>query len=62
LDPKTAEQIGKTINQLKGQVTVLFIAHQLPAGLLVDFGVRLGKAVDELGPVAVERAEARQAS
>lgn len=48
LDPKTAEQIAKTINQLKGRVTVLFIAHQLPAGLLVDFGMRLGSANKEI--------------
>ena len=44
LDPKTAEQIAKTINQLKGKVTVLFIAHQIPAGLQVDGAVKFGSS------------------
>ncbi|OGA03228.1 MAG: ABC transporter [Betaproteobacteria bacterium RIFCSPLOWO2_02_FULL_62_17] len=36
LDSPTAELFAQTINQLKGQVTILFIAHQRPRGLLVD--------------------------
>jgi subfamily B ATP-binding cassette protein HlyB/CyaB len=36
LDQQTAEQFAATINQLKGQVTIVFIAHHLPAGLKVD--------------------------
>jgi subfamily B ATP-binding cassette protein HlyB/CyaB len=32
----TAEQFAHTVNQLKGKVTMLFIAHQLPRGLAVD--------------------------
>jgi subfamily B ATP-binding cassette protein HlyB/CyaB len=36
LDAQTAERLAQTVNQLKGKVTVLFIAHQLPRGLQVD--------------------------
>ena len=36
LDSVTAERFAQTVNRLKGQVTVLFIAHQLPKGLAVD--------------------------
>jgi subfamily B ATP-binding cassette protein HlyB/CyaB len=36
LDAQTAERLAQTVNRLKGQVTVLFIAHQLPKGLAVD--------------------------
>ena len=36
LDPATAEQFAQTVNQLKGKVTMLFIAHHLPRNLQVD--------------------------
>lgn len=36
LDAPTAESIARTVNQLKGSVTIVFIAHQLPRGLQVD--------------------------
>ena len=36
LDAQTAERFGQTVNHLKGKVTILFIAHQLPRGLQVD--------------------------
>ncbi len=36
LDQETAEQFALTINQLKGSVTMLFIAHNLPRSLQVD--------------------------
>ncbi len=36
LDPPTAEAFAHTINQLKGKVTMLFIAHQVPRGLQID--------------------------
>ncbi|NWG88140.1 MAG: peptidase domain-containing ABC transporter [Hydrogenophilaceae bacterium] len=36
LDQHTAEGFAKTINQLKGKVTMLFITHQIPRGLQVD--------------------------
>ncbi len=41
LDRATAEQFARTINQLKGKVTLLFITHQLPQGLEVDEVVTL---------------------
>ncbi|MGQ0657528.1 MAG: peptidase domain-containing ABC transporter [Chromatiales bacterium] len=42
LDAATAEQLAKTINTLKGRVTVLFIAHQIPKGLQIDEVVQIG--------------------
>ena len=36
LDQPTAEHFAKTINQLKGKVTLIFITHQIPKGLQVD--------------------------
>jgi subfamily B ATP-binding cassette protein HlyB/CyaB len=33
---RTAEHFAKTINKLKGKVTMLFITHQIPRGLQVD--------------------------
>jgi subfamily B ATP-binding cassette protein HlyB/CyaB len=36
LDSQTAERFARTINNLKGSVTILFIAHQLPKGLTMD--------------------------
>jgi subfamily B ATP-binding cassette protein HlyB/CyaB len=42
LDRPTAEQFARTINQLKGKVTMLYITHQLPKGLEVDEVVTLG--------------------
>ena len=36
LDQQTAEQFAKTVNSLKGKVTMLFITHQVPRGLQVD--------------------------
>ena len=49
LDRATAEQFARTINQLKGKVTMLFIAHQLPAGLEVDEVVTLGPILAQIG-------------
>jgi subfamily B ATP-binding cassette protein HlyB/CyaB len=42
LDAETAEHFATTINQLKGKVTMLFIAHALPRALHVDEIVRIG--------------------
>ncbi len=42
LDQLTAEHFARTINKLKGQVTMLFITHQIPKGLVVDEVVELG--------------------
>ncbi len=36
LDQQTAEHFAKTINKLKGRVTMIFITHQIPRGLQVD--------------------------
>ena len=42
LDYPTAESVAQTVNQLKGKVTLLFIAHQLPRGLKVDEVLQFG--------------------
>ena len=36
LDAPTAERFAQTVNQLKGRLTIVYIAHQLPRGLQVD--------------------------
>ena len=43
LDQATAENFANTVNRLKGKVSMLFIAHQLPGNLKVDEVVRLGE-------------------
>ena len=43
LDAQTAEAFAKTINQLKGKVTMLFITHAMPKGLQVDDVLHIGK-------------------
>ena len=43
LDSETAENFAKTINALKGKVTMLFITHALPRGLRVDEVIHLSK-------------------
>jgi len=42
---------------LKGRVTVLFIAHQVPKGLEVDEVVRLGENVAQMRVVGEEKGE-----
>ncbi len=42
LDQLTAEHFARTINKLKGKVTMLFITHQIPRGLMVDEVIELG--------------------
>ena len=44
LDEPTAEAFARSIYQLKGKVTVLFIAHQVPKALMVDEVVYLSAA------------------
>jgi subfamily B ATP-binding cassette protein HlyB/CyaB len=56
LDQQTAEMFAKTINKLKGKVTMLFITHQVPKGLQVDEVVELGAIVRQMG--LVEEAKA----
>jgi subfamily B ATP-binding cassette protein HlyB/CyaB len=58
LDSPTAEQFARTINQFRGRVTMLFIAHQLPRGLQVDSVVTLGQWGTRMGLVADERTQA----
>src|SRR5688572_26496848 len=43
LDRETAEHFAATVNQLRGRVTMLFIAHQFPRALTVDAVVDLRK-------------------
>jgi subfamily B ATP-binding cassette protein HlyB/CyaB len=43
VDQATAEQLGRTINALKGRATILFIAHALPKSLQVDQIIRIGE-------------------
>ena len=49
LDQQTAEQFAQTINQLKGKVTMVFIAHNLPRTLKVDEVFNFG------APLAAEK-------
>ncbi|HYH44026.1 MAG TPA: peptidase domain-containing ABC transporter [Burkholderiales bacterium] len=42
LDDATAEALARTINGLRGRVTIVFIAHQLPRALEVDDVITLG--------------------
>jgi subfamily B ATP-binding cassette protein HlyB/CyaB len=48
LDSHTAEHFAKTINKLKGNVTMLFITHQIPRGLQVDEVIELGSIVRQM--------------
>jgi len=43
LDVVTAEQFARTINSFKGQVTILFITHQLPRALKFDMVCEIGR-------------------
>jgi subfamily B ATP-binding cassette protein HlyB/CyaB len=58
LDPATAEQFARTVNQFRGRVTMLFIAHQLPKGLQVDSVITLGQRGTRMGVVGQERKDA----
>ena len=49
LDAQTAELFAKTVNQLKGRATLLFIAHQWPQCLEVDEVVRMGAGTMKSG-------------
>lgn len=43
LDQDTAEGFAKTVNSLKGKVTMLFITHAMPKALQIDEVLQLGK-------------------
>jgi subfamily B ATP-binding cassette protein HlyB/CyaB len=62
LDSETSEHFARTINQLKGSTTILFITHQLPRGLAVDALVRLGEQTRPQPPHIVEREAAQRAT
>jgi subfamily B ATP-binding cassette protein HlyB/CyaB len=51
LDQQTAEHFARTINTLKGQVTMIFITHQIPRGLHVDEVIALGEHGARMGVV-----------
>jgi subfamily B ATP-binding cassette protein HlyB/CyaB len=55
LDSETSEHFARTINQLKGSTTILFITHALPRGLAVDALARLGGEQARPAPHLVER-------
>ncbi len=42
LDRETAEALARTVNRLRGSVTLIFIAHNIPEGLAVDAVARIG--------------------
>jgi subfamily B ATP-binding cassette protein HlyB/CyaB len=46
LDAPTAESFARTVNQLRGKVTLLFIAHRLPRGLKVDEVLQFGAGAE----------------
>jgi ATP-binding cassette, subfamily B, bacterial HlyB/CyaB len=48
LDANTSEAFAKTINQLKGKVTMLFITHAMPKALQVDDILHIGKGAGAL--------------
>ncbi len=52
LDAQTSEAFAKTINQLKGKVTMLFITHAMPKGLLVDDILHIGQGAGALHSAA----------
>jgi subfamily B ATP-binding cassette protein HlyB/CyaB len=43
LDQETAEQFARTINRIKGSVTMIFITHHVPKGLQVDEVMNIGQ-------------------
>jgi subfamily B ATP-binding cassette protein HlyB/CyaB len=43
LDVDTAAQFARTVNQLRGSVTIIFIAHVLPPGLDAGRVFRIGE-------------------
>jgi subfamily B ATP-binding cassette protein HlyB/CyaB len=55
LDQATAELFARTINQLKGKVTMLFITHALPKGLKVDDVVMLGPNETQMGVISGDK-------
>jgi subfamily B ATP-binding cassette protein HlyB/CyaB len=61
LDGETAEAFAKTINQIKGKVTMLFITHALPKALKCDEVLHIGKSGVTLRGVNTGATEAEAA-
>lgn len=61
LDRDTAEALGRTVSRLRGKVTMLFIAHQLPESLSVDLTARLEHKRTPAGHEIVDAATHRTA-
>ena len=57
LDAQTAAAFARTINQLRGKVTIVFIAHQVPRGLHVDETIILGAHASVAGEAATSAAQ-----
>lgn len=57
LDAQTAAAFARTINQLRGKVTIVFIAHQVPRGLHVDETIILGAQASVAGEAATSAAQ-----
>ena len=57
LDGETSEKFAATVNKLKGRVTMIFIAHQLPRSLKVDQIVRIdaGGGAAKSGDAAIPK-------
>jgi len=49
LDRDAAEAVARTVSRLRGEVTILFIAHQIPAALAVDAVQRIEARVSGIG-------------
>ncbi len=58
LDAQTTAAFARTINQLRGKVTIVFIAHQVPRGLQVDETIIVGAAGSVAGkPTVIEASQ-----
>ena len=57
LDSQTAEQFARTINALRGHVTMLFITHHVPKGLKLDEVVSIGAEAETEKHFGVVQAE-----
>ncbi len=62
LDSHTAEHFARTVNKLKGRVTILFITHQIPRGLQVDEVFSIGGAQGAVRMGVVEDEQRRDKS
>lgn len=47
LDSATAEQFARTVNKLRGKVTLVFITHMVPKGLQIDTHLTLQGGASE---------------